>query len=58
MGYNYLMTNLQGAVGVVQLKKLDRFIDVGAKWAAWYCEQLKDISWLRRPQLRSGFKHG
>ena len=27
MGFNYRMTDLQGAVGVVQLKKIDQFID-------------------------------
>lgn len=58
LGYNYRMTDLQGAVGVVQLKKLDQFIDERAKWAAWYSEQLKDISWLRTPQFSSDYKHG
>lgn len=58
LGYNYRMTDLQGAVGVVQLKKLDQFIDERAKWAAWYSEQLKDVSWLRTPQFSSDFKHG
>ena len=27
LGYNYRMTDLQGAIGVVQLNKLDQFID-------------------------------
>lgn len=58
LGYNYRMTDLQGAVGVVQLKKLDLFINERAKWAAWYSEQLKDVSWLRTPQFSSDFKHG
>ncbi len=58
LGYNYRMTDLQGAVGVVQIKKLDAFIDERAKWAAWYSEQLKDIAWLRTPQFGPDYKHG
>ena len=27
LGFNYRMTDLQGAVGLVQLRKLDRFIE-------------------------------
>lgn len=49
LGFNYRMTDLQGAVGVVQLTKLDRFIDERARWAAWYREQLADLTWLRTP---------
>jgi perosamine synthetase len=58
LGYNYRMTDLQGAVGVVQIKKLDTFIDEREKWAAWYTEQLKDIPWLRTPQFGAEYKHG
>jgi perosamine synthetase len=58
LGYNYRMTDLQGAVGVVQIKKLDSFIDEREKWAAWYSEQLKDIPWLRTPQFGTEYKHG
>lgn len=58
LGYNYRMTDLQGAVGVVQIKKLDTFIDERDKWAAWYIEQLKDIAWLRTPQFGPDYKHG
>jgi dTDP-4-amino-4,6-dideoxygalactose transaminase len=58
LGYNYRMTDLQGAVGVVQIKKLDTFIDERAKWAAWYTEQLKGIDWLRTPQFGAEYKHG
>lgn len=58
VGYNYRMTDLQGALGVVQLKKLDQFIDEREKWAQYYTEQLKDISWLRTPVVSEGYKHG
>ena len=42
LGYNYRMTDLQAAVGIVQLKKLDIFIDEREQWATFYNEQLKD----------------
>lgn len=58
LGYNYRMTDLQGAVGVVQIKKLDQFIDERAYWAAWYSEQLDEIPWLRTPQVTADYKHG
>jgi dTDP-4-amino-4,6-dideoxygalactose transaminase len=58
LGYNYRMTDLQAAVGIVQLKKLDLFIDEREKWAKFYNEALKDIAWLRTPVVGSDYKHG
>lgn len=58
MGFNYRMTDLQGAVGTVQIKKLDQYIDERAKWAAWYNEAFKNIPWIRTPQYSSDYKHG
>ncbi len=58
VGYNYRMTDIQGAIGVVQLDKLDKFIDEREEWAAYYAEQLKDIPWLKTPVVPSGYKHG
>jgi len=58
VGYNYRMTDIQGAIGVVQLKKLDHFIDERQQWADYYAEQLKDIPWLKLPQVPDGYKHG
>lgn len=58
LGYNYRMTDLQAAVGVVQLAKLDRFIDEREKWAAWYSRELKDLGWLRTPVHGGDYKHG
>ncbi|SMH41625.1 DegT/DnrJ/EryC1/StrS family aminotransferase [Azospirillum agricola] len=49
LGFNYRMTDLQGAVGLVQLGKLDRFVDERAAAAALYREALADLPWLRLP---------
>lgn len=58
LGYNYRMTDLQGAVGVVQIKKLDQFIDEREKWAAFYTKELASIPWLHTPQFGNDYKHG
>lgn len=58
LGYNYRMTDLQGAVGVVQIKKLDTFIDERQKWAEYYSKELASIAWLRTPAYSSDYKHG
>lgn len=58
VGYNYRMTDIQGAIGVVQLRKLDRFISERQKWADYYVEKLSGIPWLRMPKVPNGYKHG
>ena len=58
LGFNYRMTDLQGSIGIVQLEKLDSFIDERSKWANWYREKLSDIDWLRLPQEPENGKHG
>jgi dTDP-4-amino-4,6-dideoxygalactose transaminase len=49
LGFNYRMTDLQGAIGVEQLKKLDLFITERDKQADYYQEKLADIEWLSLP---------
>lgn len=58
LGYNYRMTDLQGAVGYVQLKKLKQFIKERQRWANLYFEHLKDVEWLRLPHVPEGYGHG
>jgi dTDP-4-amino-4,6-dideoxygalactose transaminase len=58
MGFNYRMTDLQGAMGIVQLGKLDKFIDEREKWTQFYERELADVAWLRTPSAPEGYKHG
>jgi len=57
LGFNYRMTDLQGAVGVVQLAKLDGFIAERARMAAWYRENVGNLEWLRTPNEPENGKH-
>jgi len=57
LGFNYRMTDLQGAIGLVQLTKLDRYIAERAEKAAFYREALAPLSWLRFPVEPSNGRH-
>ncbi len=58
LGFNARMTDLQGALGVTQMRKADR-IQAGRKAAAaWYDELLADTSWLARPSRHADYGHG
>ncbi len=57
LGFNYRMTDLQGAVGLVQLGKLDGFIEERDRWAAFYRDELASLDWLRTPVGPEGDTH-
>lgn len=58
LGFNYRMTDLQGAVGLVQLGKLDTYIAERQRWAEYYVRELSRLPWLRTPVLpRDGGSH-
>lgn len=57
MGYNYRMTDFQGAIGTVQLGKLDKFINERNEWASYYTEALASIPWLKTPTVPNGWRH-
>mgnify|MGYP001373331213 CR=1 FL=1 len=57
LGFNYRMTDLQGAVGLVQLGKLDKFIDERARMAARYRAELAGLRWLRLPEEPEKGRH-
>jgi len=57
LGFNYRMTDIQAAVGLVQMTKLDRFIDERDSAARRYREELADIEWLRQPLVPNHVRH-
>ena len=48
------MTDIQAALGIGQLKKLDRFIKRRREIIARYNEAFKNLSWLTAPYERPG----
>lgn len=57
LGFNYRMTDVQAAIGLVQLGKLDAFIDERDRWARFYRDTLADIAWLRHPVAPNNCRH-
>lgn len=49
LGYNYRMTEIQGAIGRVQLKKIDDFIKLRNKNAQYLSEATSDILGIQPP---------
>lgn len=49
LGYNYRMTDLQAALGISQMKKLDLFMKRRRQLAAIYTELLKDVPGVQTP---------
>lgn len=57
LGFNYRMTDLQGAVGLVQLAKLDQFIAERQQWAEFYRKEFEYLEWLRMPVIPENGTH-
>lgn len=52
---NYRFTNLQAAVGLAQLERLDEFIIRKRKMGKYYTEALKDVKGLRLPIEKTSY---
>ncbi|OGJ87094.1 MAG: hypothetical protein A2268_15410 [Candidatus Raymondbacteria bacterium RifOxyA12_full_50_37] len=58
LGYNYRMTDIQGALGVTQMKKLEAILKGRAQGAAMYNKLLADMPQVLLPNVPSGYIHG
>ena len=52
IGFNYRMTNLQAAMGLAQLEKLEEYVALRRQHAASYTKLLQDVEGLRLPVER------
>jgi dTDP-4-amino-4,6-dideoxygalactose transaminase len=58
LGYNYRMTDLQGALGCAQLDRADEILDERRRRAAIYDDELRAYDWLVPPVTPEDNVHG
>tara|TARA_B100001175_G_C19503094_1_gene639286 strand:+ start:1432 stop:2580 length:1149 start_codon:yes stop_codon:yes gene_type:complete len=57
LGYNYRLTDIQSALGITQLKKLNKFIKRRKEIAKIYNQKFKNIKYFEIPQKISNTSH-
>ncbi len=57
LGYNYKMSDISAAVGVVQLRKLDKLIEKRRSLAMYWNERLQELELIEPPYCSKGVKH-
>jgi dTDP-4-amino-4,6-dideoxygalactose transaminase len=58
LGYNYRMTDIQGALGCAQMDRAEWILGERARRARLYDDKLKGFGWLRTPRVPDGCVHG
>jgi perosamine synthetase len=57
LGFNYRLTDIQGALGCAQLDRAEWILAERRRLAARYDELLADVGWLRTPVVPAGHEH-
>ena len=57
LGYNYRMTDIQGALGCSQMKKISHILNKRKELAHYYDHLLEKLNWLHVPEVPSGYTH-
>ena len=57
LGYNYRLTNIQAAIGVAQMERIDEIIEKKRLIAKWYGNRLKDIPGIILPPSKEWAKN-
>jgi dTDP-4-amino-4,6-dideoxygalactose transaminase len=58
LGYNYRLTDIQGALGCAQMTRAQALLDGRARVARAYRERLDGLDWLALPAAPAGDVHG
>ena len=57
VGYNYKMSDITAAVGVAQLRKLDKIIERKQELAKYWDEKIQEIELIEPPYVSENVKH-
>ena len=58
LGYNFRLTDIQGALGAAQMERAAVLLEGRARAAARYTERLAAFDWLALPSVPEGDRHG
>jgi UDP-4-amino-4,6-dideoxy-N-acetyl-beta-L-altrosamine transaminase len=56
-GYKYNMTDIQAALGIHQLAKLERFLAIRSRYAAWYNDAFGEMPEIQTPVVNGKVRH-
>ncbi len=56
-GYKYNMTDIQAALGIRQLAKLEHFLDVRQRYVAMYNDAFRDVPEIHTPETKGDVRH-
>jgi dTDP-4-amino-4,6-dideoxygalactose transaminase len=57
LGYNYKMSDISAAVGVAQLRKLEKIVERKRELAKYWNEKLQEIELIEAPYVNENVKH-
>lgn len=55
IGWNFRMTNLQAAIGLAQLERLDEFVKKKRNMGKYYTKKLKDVEFIQLPSEKTSY---
>ena len=58
LGFNFRMTDFQGALGCVQMHRGQDVLDARTRLAGAYDQALGELEWLNTPLVPEGYDHG
>lgn len=56
-GYKYNMTDIQAAMGIHQLAKLEQYLAIRSRYAAWYTDAFGEMPEIQTPIVNGGGRH-
>jgi len=57
LGFNFRLTDIQAAIGIVQLSKMKDLIAFRQNWAKFFDQELECIDWLALPRYPENYEH-
>ena len=57
IGFNFRLTEIQAAIGIEQLKKINKIISITVKASKYLIKKLKNLKYIKLPIIKNGCSH-